>query len=298
MIICQICKKEFKNFRRLSSHTTQSHNISREDYYKIHILHNPEFVSHCKNCGKPTTFLNSVRGYSRCCGIRCGKLFDGKDPEYRKNISEKTRLAMRRPDVVKNHLTSVRKPKSADTIQKMSNKAKLRCTEEWKKRIYTKERNEKISIAKTLYWETHPEEKIRVGNIWKTTKAKDENKWRKHLLRASKLGFEKLFGNNGETTLEIKMYDFLTSNDIRFDKQYEIEYKLFDAYLPDHNILLEFDGEFWHKKTLGECEYGFQTESYYNDIHKNEIAKKHNIPLFRIRENEQPEKILEYLKII
>ena len=44
------------------------------------------------------------------------------------------------------------------------------------------------------------------------------------------------------------------------------------------------------------CKYPFQKNSYYNDRHKDEIAKKHGIPLFRIREDESPEKILECLK--
>ena len=45
-------------------------------------------------------------------------------------------------------------------------------------------------------------------------------------------------------------------------------------------------------------EFPFQKNSFYNDITKNEIAKNHNIPLFRIRENENPEKILEYINSI
>jgi hypothetical protein len=300
MIICQICKKEFKNFRCLSSHTTQSHKISKEEYYKNHILLSPNFISQCKNCGNPTKFINSSKGYQRCCGIKCGKLFDCKNPEYIKNISIKTKEAMKNPDVRERFLTSVRKPKSKETLKKMSISGKEKFINDptIKDRIYTKERNEKISKAKKLYWKTHPKEKIRVGNIWKLLKNKDENKWRKHLLKASKLGFEKIFGENGETTLEIKMYKFLEDNNIKFEKQYEIEYKLYDAFLPDYHILLEFDGEFWHKKTLNECQYDFQITSYHNDILKNEIAKEHNIPLFRIREDDPPERILEYINSI
>ena len=300
MIICQICKRKFKNFRCLGSHTTQSHKISKEEYYKSYILHIPTFISKCKNCGKPTQFSNLVKGYQRCCGIKCGKLLDCKNPEYIKNISIKTKAAMQNPDVRQNLLNAVRKPKSLATREKMSISSKQKFINDptLKDRLYTIERNEKISHSKLEYWKIHPEEKKRVGTIWKILKDRDEDKWRKHLLVASKLGFEKLFGNNGETSLEIKMYKFLEDNDITFKKQYEIEYKLFDAYLPDYNILLEFDGEFWHKQSLEECTYGFQTVSFYNDIRKNEIAKSNNIPLFRIRENEPPEKVLEYINYI
>jgi len=58
------------------------------------------------------------------------------------------------------------------------------------------------------------------------------------------------------------------------------------------------DGEFWHKQSLNECKYTFQTMNFYNDLHKNDIAKKHNIPLLRIRENDDPKKILESINSI
>jgi very-short-patch-repair endonuclease len=55
------------------------------------------------------------------------------------------------------------------------------------------------------------------------------------------------------------MYNFLLKSGIRFEKRYELGHRQYDAYLPDHNILLEFDGEFWHRKSLDECKYSFQT---------------------------------------
>jgi very-short-patch-repair endonuclease len=284
----------------LGSHFVQFHKISKEDYYIKYLT--KSFEPHlCEICGTPTRFHNIIVGYGRfCSGVCAGKANRFRSEEDKRKISESTKLAMKRPDVIQRHLTAVRKPKSKETLQKMSDSGKQRFIKnpELKQKIYTLERNKKISQSKLKYWKTRPEEKKRVGTIWKILKEKDENKWRKHLLRASKLGFEKIYGDDGETTLEIKMYSFLQSKNIRFEKQYEIEYKLFDAYLPDYNILLEFDGEFWHKKSLDECDYDFQITSYHNDILKNEIAQRHNIPLFRIRENEPPEKILECLNII
>jgi G:T-mismatch repair DNA endonuclease (very short patch repair protein) len=164
-----------------------------------------------------------------------------------------------------------------------------------KEKMYTEERNKKISLAKEKYWKEHPENKIRVGNMWKSEKEKDEVKWRKRLLDASKKGFEKIYAPNGETSLETKLYNFLSDNNIKYEKQYELDGKLFDAYLVEYNILLEFDGEFWHKLSLEECMYDFQKESFYNDQIKNSIAKKHNITLYRIRENDTPTIILVIL---
>lgn len=297
-IICKICKREFNNFQSLGSHTTQFHKISKEEYYKNYILNLPNFISKCKNCDNSTRFISLVKGYSRCCGVKCSKLFDCKNPEYIKNISIKTKEAMQRPDIRRRLLNAVRKPKSDKTIQLMSEKAKLRCTKSWKENLYTKERNEKISDFKIEYWKNNPAEKKRVGNIWKSWKEKDEIGWRRHLLMAARKGFEKIMEMKEETSLEVKMYKFLEENDIKFEKQYELDYKFYDAYLPDYNILLEFDGDFWHKPELEECVYQCQKTVYHNDLNKNEIAKRHNISLFRIRENDSPEKILEYINSI
>ena len=140
-----------------------------------------------------------------------------------------------------------------------------------KSRLYTKERNEKLSKSKKHYWNTHPEERKRIMNIWKDRK---------------------------ETSLEVKMYKFLEDNKIKFEKKYELNQKQYDAYLTDYNVLLEFDGEFWHKQSLNECKYTFQIMNFYNDINKNEIAKKHNIQLLRIRENDDPQIIIEYINSI
>src|SRR6185503_9481156 len=112
MIKCQICKQEFNNFRSLGSHSTQAHNISKKDYYIKYINSN---IRLCELCNNPTNFLSLTKGYSNCCSIKCSKLLSNKDPLYRKNISEKTKLAMQREDVRANYLNAIKKPKSDET---------------------------------------------------------------------------------------------------------------------------------------------------------------------------------------
>lgn len=266
---CKICNKHFDRIQSLGSHFVQRHRISKEEYY-LKYLTKSEPQHLCGVCNKPTRFHNLIVGYGRfCSGVCAGKANKFRSEEDRQKIADATKLAMKRKDVKQKHLDAVRKPKSEETLKRMSEKAKMRCTDEWKKKMYTEERNKKISDSKKLYWKTHPEERKRIMDIWK---------------------------KRSETSLEIKMYEFLTSCGIKFEKRYELDQKQYDAYLPDYHILVEFDGEFWHKKTLDECVYNFQTFNFYNDRRKNEIAQKHNIPLFRIRENDPPEKILEYIK--
>lgn len=59
--------------------------------------------------------------------------------------------------------------------------------------------------------------------------------------------------------------------------QYKIKRIEFDIFLPEHNLAIEIDGSFWHKK------------KYEQDLKKNKFAKDNNIYLFRIREGNLPE---------
>jgi hypothetical protein len=62
---------------------------------------------------------------------------------------------------------------------------------------------------------------------------------------------------------------------------------LFDFYLPEHNILIEYDGEQHFKpKSFYRCSIETAKKSFNelkrNDIIKNEYCKKNNITLIRI----------------
>ncbi len=66
-IKCEICGKEFKNFKGLSSHIWQIHEIRREEYYLKYI----GIKGTCIECGKDTRFNNLRDGYSKFCGLKC-----------------------------------------------------------------------------------------------------------------------------------------------------------------------------------------------------------------------------------
>lgn len=294
MIKCKICNKEFNDFRCLGSHIRQSHNIEKVNYYLTYITPKKGF---CKNCGNETKFISLNKGYYNCCSNKCAKLWDNKNPDYRKKISITTKNAMWRSDVRNKFLEKVRQPKSKETIEKISKSVKenFKIDPTLKKRMYTKERNKKISVGRINYLKLHPEEKIRVGSIWKIWKARDEAGWRKHLLNASKKGFEKIFAPCGDTSLEIKLYTMLSLENLEYNKKYELNGKIYDAYLPKYNVLIEIDGEFWHKNSLEECKYKFQVESFHNDKEKEKIALNNGLKLIRIKEKHIPKTITEIL---
>jgi very-short-patch-repair endonuclease len=209
------------------------------------------------------------------------------DPVNRKIISDATLIAMQRSDVKENHLIAVRKPKSEATRKLMSDKATVRMARpECRAKLFTPETAAKISKAKFEYWKNNPDQKQRVSEIWKTVRDRDPVAWKTHLQNISHSGFEAAWGKS-ETAFETRMYAILTADGLKFEKQWPIDGKRFDAYLPEQKILIEFDGNFWHPMSIDECKYEWQISNYHNDIEKNEIAKTTGLRLIRIRETDE-----------
>ena len=88
------------------------------------------------------------------------------------------------------------------------------------------------------------------------------------------------------TSLERKYYMMLKDIGVYYVPQYPMGGKVYDAFLPDENILFEFDGSFWHPRNEAECKYPFQKRSVMVDKLKNEMAAEKGIKIIRIREDE------------
>ena len=86
------------------------------------------------------------------------------------------------------------------------------------------------------------------------------------------------------TSLERKYYDMLNELGVCFIAQYPMGGRYYDAFLPDQNILFEFDGTFWHPLNEEDCKYPFQHESMKVDKLKTNMAKQSGIKIIRIRE--------------
>jgi len=88
------------------------------------------------------------------------------------------------------------------------------------------------------------------------------------------------------TSLERKYYYMLKELGVYYVPQYPMGGRYYDAYLPDQNILFEFDGSFWHPKSEDDAKYDFQKKAMKVDEIKNKIAKKKGMKIIRIREDE------------
>jgi len=69
-MICEICKREFKNYLSLGSHLGRKENssthLSKEEYYNKFLGD----INYCY-CGKKTKFLTLHTGYSKHCSCKC-----------------------------------------------------------------------------------------------------------------------------------------------------------------------------------------------------------------------------------
>ena len=97
--------------------------------------------------------------------------------------------------------------------------------------------------------------------------------------------------------------EFLDRLGVKYEYQFEAKDigRFYDFYLPEHRLLIELDGDYWHgnpelyeEKDLK----GHQRRAKRVDEYKDKWALLHGIPLMRIWEheiNENPEKVLKEL---
>lgn len=69
MIQCCICNKECKDYKGLASHIRQIHKITSEKYYNKY-LNKTNQIGYCKQCNKKVKFYNIKLGYAEYC-IHC-----------------------------------------------------------------------------------------------------------------------------------------------------------------------------------------------------------------------------------
>lgn len=253
MIKCLVCNKEFKKI--LSSHL-RKHDITKEEYLKQY----------------PNALL--VDEETR-------KKYSESNSKYLASLTKeekKARTYIRTEEI---------KQKNRDSVSKYfkNNPSYLE--------RYTTERNEKISNAKTKWWEsidtdtrsellkqTQKVFKDRVGvdvynNIKRVNGAKSKEKFdsQNNIIHSSKF--------------ELEMYKFLSDNNISYIPQFNVNGWIFDCYIPDKNLLLEFDGDFWHPLSIEECKYEFQKKRIHTDKFKTNIAISSGYNLQRIRLSEK-----------
>jgi G:T-mismatch repair DNA endonuclease (very short patch repair protein) len=146
-----------------------------------------------------------------------------------------------------------------------------------------------IDIGKYLSEEAKEAFKIKreiTKKIWEGSGCINPKEYRKKYIKEVILGrTNKEKESRKQTKPERKVEEQLTALGIPYIREFTVLMHDYDFYLPDENILIEVDGDFWHPGDLSEAVYNFQKQNYINDIKKNCIAKAKGIDLFRIRES-------------
>lgn len=109
----------------------------------------------------------------------------------------------------------------------------------------------------------------------------------------------------GTSKLEVRFAEnFLKPLGVNFKYQYEVKEigRWYDFYLPDHNLIIEIDGSYYHADPRVVSEDKLTPMHKHNmrvDEYKNRWALAHGIPILRIWEkdiNERPAQVLEILR--
>ena len=69
MIVCKLCGKEFSTWFRFGLHLRLDHDMTTHAYYDKFFKKEDE--GKCAICGKPTNFVDAVKGYRETCSPAC-----------------------------------------------------------------------------------------------------------------------------------------------------------------------------------------------------------------------------------
>lgn len=253
MIQCKICGNQYKRID--SMHLSAKHHMTVAEYLIMYP-------------GSDVISKDSIEKYSIAQTIYA-KLNPVK-------MQERSKKA-------KNTITPEQKQKTLNSMAKArSEKFDL---------IYGKDslRNKKISSKTKDRWASYSEkEKSDITKkSAKTTRRKmGEDLYLEMMANKSISGYKTLVKNGRGSKWEMKMTQTLISIFPDAIADYQVGGRWYDAYIPSKNLLVEFDGDFWHPISLNDCLYEFQERNFHNDQKKNKIAIDNGYELIRIRQSE------------
>lgn len=247
---CKECKREFDTYKGLQSHRSKTHKISGAQTY-VDIYYNGEWP-HCQcGCDAPLKYFSTF-GFGKYLKGHAAKVNGGF-------YSDKGAT------------------KSADTRRKKFKSGEL---EQWNKgKIYEGEELErKRQIAK---------DPIRRAKISKALTGKPKSEAHKKIMLETLARNRKEILKGNPSKLEFTFADILTVLGIEFVHQYEVDGFDYDFYIPEKNILIEVDGDYWHGHPDKFPELNnMQRKNRGLDKLKEHHASDRNYPLHRFWEHD------------
>ena len=290
IFICSVCQKEFTSFLGLLRHSSSKHKLSNNLIYVNYILNGITPKCQC-GCGKDAPFISTGKGFRRFIQSHHNRV-PGKNNFQKNPETHQKAIETQKKNWKAGKYVGWWEKDDEETRQKIEGiKDKLR---------NNKERGKKISNSLTGVPKTE-ESKINCSNTQKVRYKNDPSIVKN--LREKRIKWLKRYGKKKKTKLERKFENILKLIGVKNEFQYEFEKKFFDFYIPEKNILIEVDGDFYHcnpNSTHNFPKYQTQILTVNNDAVKNEICKNKNIELLRYWEkdiNERPEWVISDLKL-
>lgn len=250
MVVCQICKKEYKI---ITNQHLSKHNINTEEY------------------------LNRFPGI---------KLIDG---ETLKKYSNGTKRYYQTLSTQEKELRYKSRKYSEEGKQKIKKALK---DSRHKINYSDPKRTEAISKAKKEWWKNKTKEErssfFKDIVIPKTIESLGYEEYAKRCRKAGLKGYSGVInkGKNKQANgFEEYMFSIISSKGYEYIEQFEIKGWFYDCFIPKMNLIIEFDGDYWHAKTKEECINDRLKHQWYIDRKKDSLAIKNGYNIIRIRES-------------
>ena len=267
MFKCTDCNIEFKSYKGLQAHNSKTHKIQGVDTH-VNFYYNGEWPL-CKcGCMEKLNFQGgkfgdyirghaakinggfySEKGLEKSAETRREQFASGERTQWNKGVS-KTEVQM------KACIEAAQKPDRRKKIsEKLTGKKK------------SPEHIAKIKADRQKYW------------------SNQENRDAQRV-RRSKYMSAHLIKN--KTKLEKEFQTILNSLGVSYIFQYAVNGYNYDFYIPDKNILIEVDGDWWHcnPKLNIQPAYESQKHTIEHDLIKNKIALDNGYQLLRFWEQD------------
>ena len=278
LIYCKTCNKEISCTEKKAK--TKKYCSAKCQIQGSKIQKVPRIIIKCMNCNKEIiTTKNRIEKHGRnSCSVKC------------RNSLLKTKYLGEGNPMYGTKLSDERIKQISDTSKKI-----------WKNqtfREHIKECAKNYYEINKYYYGNSPESNNKrkesyiknygVDHNWKNKENKkkcDDTCVEKY----GKTSFELMkdaLHKNKNTSIETKIQNILNINNIKYIKQFEIKYKktfkVFDFFIPELNLLIEADGDYWHANPmLYKKLTKVQESNVKNDKIKNKLAKKQNFILLR-----------------
>jgi hypothetical protein len=274
---CLICNQFCKNRRSLVMHIARSHKeITSKIYVEKFILNSEIPLCKC-GCNKQTTWHYGYLKYSDYLPGHNDAGFRVKQPIFTQDQIDKRNDAIRKTYDEK-HEEICNKISESVTVAFQDPQKKQNLIEGQKLAWDSEERKEQASSSQKVAWSGEAgeirREKVFTPEFGQKISIANMNRDVKKTSKA-----QEVFTKNLE--------DIFGKENVESNKWFNFETKTWcaDVWIKSENVIVEFDGLYWHALDRNDNFDFNQVTNILNDLTKNSLAKEKSLNLIRVKEN-------------